>query len=247
MGLSLPSGRVVAVAVCVSAGLALAYLAARHTPLFAVHDLQVRGAPPQVERAIRAELQPVLGTSLVALDGGELVDRLESLPVVKGAAYDRAFPHTLRLVIRPERQLAVVRSRGGGAWIVSEAGRVLRPAPLRALARLPLVTLAPGMLYRPGESLGNPATLTALRALALVPRPFPSHIRSARVQLGRATLVVGEGTEVRLGEPSELQLKLVIAERVLRAMEPEERAQLGYVDVSLPERPVAGTNTQVEG
>lgn len=247
MGLTLPSGRVVGVAVCVAAGLALAYLAARHTPLFAVQELQVRGAPPRVERAIRAELQPVLGTSLIALDGGELVHRLESLPVVKAATYDRAFPNTLRLVVRPERQLAVVRSRGGGAWIVSEGGRVLRPAPVRALARLPLVTLAPGILLRPGESLGNPATLTALRALALVPRPFPLHVRSARMQLGRVTLVVGERTELRLGEPAELRLKLVIGERVLRAMEPDERAQFGYVDLSLPERPVAGTDPQVEG
>lgn len=247
MGLSLPSGRVVAVAVCVAGGLAVAYLAARHTPLFAVQELQVQGAPPRVEQAIRAELQPVLGTSLVALDGGELVDRLESLPVVKAAAYDRAFPHTLRLVIRPERQLAVVRSRGGGAWVVSEGGRVLRPAPSRALTRLPQVALGPGMLLHPGESLGNPATLTALRALTLVPRPFPLHLRSARMQLGRVTLVVGEGTELRLGEPSELGLKLVIAERVLRAVEPEERAQLGYLDLSLPERPVAGINSQVEG
>jgi hypothetical protein len=67
------------------------------------------------------------------------------------------------------------------------------------------------------------------------------------MQLGRLTLVVGEGTELRLGEPSELRLKLVIAERVLRAVEPQERAQLMYVDLSLPERPVAGTNSQVAG
>ncbi len=247
MGLTLPSGRVVAVAVCVAAGLALAYLAARHTPLFAVQEIHVSGAPPGVEHAIRAELQPVLGTSLVALDGGELVHRLESLPVVKAATYDRAFPHTLRLVVRPERQRAVVRSRGGGAWIVAEGGRILRPASIRALTRLPLIALAPGMLLRPGESLENPATLTTLRALGLVPRPFPLRVRSARLQLGRLTLVVGEGTELRLGEPSELRLKLVIADRVLRAVEPEERAQLTYVDLSLPERPVAGTNSQVEG
>lgn len=237
----------VAVAVCAAAGLALAYLAARHTPLFAVQELQVRGAPPRVESAIRAELQPLLGTSLVALDGGELVKRLESLPVVKAAQYDRAFPHTLRLVVRPERQLAVVRSRGGGAWVVSEGGRVLRAAPLRALARLPVIALAPGMLLRPGESLENPATLTTLHALALAPRPFPVRIRSARMQLGRVTLVAGGGTELRLGEPSELRLKLAIADRVLRFLEPEERAQLGYIDLSLPERPVTGTNSQVEG
>jgi cell division septal protein FtsQ len=67
------------------------------------------------------------------------------------------------------------------------------------------------------------------------------------MQLGRVTLIVGEGTELRLGEPSELRLKLAIADRVLRALEPEERTELGYVDLSLPERPVAGVNSQVEG
>ena len=51
--------------------------------------------------------------------------QLESLSTVRSVRMDRAFPHTLRITVVPERPLAVVR-RGQDAWLVSEQGRVIR-------------------------------------------------------------------------------------------------------------------------
>ena len=201
--------------------------------------VEIRGAPPRVEAAVRAELEPLLGTSLVRIDRGDLARRLEALPIVHAAEVDRAFPHTLSLLVRAERPLAVVRVRGVGAWVVSEHGRVLERATMRALTRFPLIALPPGVELQPGEVLESTAALTALDALRALPRPFPIRVRSARAQLGRIVLVVGTGAELRLGEPIDLRLKLAVAERLLRSIPPDERAELDYVDLSLPARPVA--------
>jgi hypothetical protein len=61
--------------------------------------------------------------------------------------------------------------------------------------------------------------------------------------------VVSQGTELRLGRADELALKLAVAARVLRKIGKAERAELAYLDVSVPERAVGGSslNSQLEG
>jgi hypothetical protein len=59
---------------------------------------------------------------------------------------------------------------------------------------------------------------------------------------GVLTLVLASGTELRLGDSGDLRLKLSIAKRLLPLA-----AGARYVDVSVPERPVAGSNPQVAG
>jgi hypothetical protein len=57
------------------------------------------------------------------------------------------------------------------------------------------------------------------------------------------TLLLGSGLELRLGELRAIRLKLAIATRIL----PDILAHGGYayVDLSVPERPVAGVNPQL--
>jgi len=51
------------------------------------------------------------------------------------------------------------------------------------------------------------------------------------------------GLALELGEPTDIRLKLAIARRALGALP----AGAAYVDVSVPGRPVAGTNSQLSG
>jgi hypothetical protein len=60
------------------------------------------------------------------------------------------------------------------------------------------------------------------------------------------TLVLGGGLEVRLGDQGDLQLKLAIARRILRATAAPASAG-DYLDVSVPERPVLFLKSQVVG
>jgi hypothetical protein len=78
---------------------------------------------------------------------------------------------------------------------------------------------------RPARLLGG--VLSADSAL------FP-HVREARYVDGDLSLVLGTGTEIRLGDADDLALQLAVAERVLEAAGPG----MQYVDVSVPERAV---------
>jgi hypothetical protein len=69
-------------------------------------------------------------------------------------------------------------------------------------------------------------------------RRFPAHISTASVVHGELIFRLRSGLELRLGDPTDVRLKLAIARRALGRLP----AGAAYVDVSVPERPVAGTD-----
>ncbi|HEY3541664.1 MAG TPA: FtsQ-type POTRA domain-containing protein [Gaiellaceae bacterium] len=221
------------------------YFAARETSAFAVGRVEVTGASPRVSGQVRRAVAPLRGTSLLALDGGALVRRLEALPTVVAAGYDRSFPHTLHIDVVPERPVAVVR-QGAKAWLVSARGRVMAPVPPHALAHgahalariwIPRSTAVAIAGFLPA----NHAAAVA-RALALAVG-FPAHFTTAALHRDGLTLRLRRGVELRLGEPTDIRLKLAIARRALRHLPPGST----YLDVSVPGRPVAGKNSQLSG
>lgn len=242
--LRVPSARVVAIAAGLLAVSALLYLAARETPLFAVRDLDVTGAPPAVRRVVEEAAQPALGESLVALDQDELQRRLAALPAVKALSIDRSFPHTLRIAVVPERPLAVVRQEDD-AWLVSDRGRVIRAVEKRGAPRRPRISAGEGARLALGEIVEEQQVRLVLNALRRVPPTFPVRIESARADEHDVTLVLAGGAELRLGDREGLALKLAVAGRVLRTISAAERQSLGYLDVTVPERPVGADKSQV--
>jgi hypothetical protein len=61
-------------------------------------------------------------------------------------------------------------------------------------------------------------------------------VKGIRIQDDELTLVLRRGTEIRLGRATEVGLKLTVAARVLRLVD----GATEYVDVSVPQRAVAG-------
>jgi cell division protein FtsQ len=214
----------------------LGYAAARYTSLFALETIEVSGAPAAVRESVREMGMEFAGTSLVRLDEDELRARLTALPTVHSVRIDRAFPHTLRIAVVPERPLAVLRD-GWGAWLVSNRARVI--GSVDPETKRPVVWTAPIDLEA-GANVGDENARLALEALRRVPRGFPERIETARADGGAVTLVLRDGAELRLGRAESVGLKLAVASRVLRALSPSERDGLGYLDVSIPERVVAG-------
>ena len=78
--------------------------------------------------------------------------------------------------------------------------------------------------------------LPATRALAEAHSVgLGSRVKGIRPQGDELTLVLRRGTEIRLGRPTEVGLKLTVAAKVLALVD----SGTSYVDVSVPQRPVA--------
>jgi cell division protein FtsQ len=235
----LPSGRSLLVGFAIVLGAVGLYLLARSTPMFALQEIQVEGATPSVAAHVRAALAPIEGQSLLALNAGEVERRLAKLPDVAAAGYDRNFPHTLRVTVRPEHPVAIAR-RGPKAWLVAATTRTIAEVPLRTHPELPRIWLAHSGEPQVGASLTDRFGLRAVRALAFARKMgFRGRVRMVRVRKRDLTFLLGSGLELRLGALQAIPVKLAIAERVV----PGLLAQGGYLylDVSVPARPVAGT------
>jgi cell division protein FtsQ len=229
------------IGVAIVAVAATVYAGARESSVFAVRSIEVSGAPPALQTEVRAALTPVVGTSLLALDGAAIQRRVEALPSVRSVAYDRSFPHTLHIVVVPEKPVAVLR-RGRESWLVSARGRVVAKVPRLMAPALPRIWVPTATAVLAGDFLDADHGGTAARSLALVGR-FPARIAFAAFAHGDLLFRLRSGLELRLGDPTDVRLKLAIARRAMRALP----AGATYLDVSVPRRPVAGTNPRVSG
>lgn len=234
----IPSGRSLVICFAALTAVLGAYLAARGTSMFAVETIEVTGARPSVVQRVDAALNPLDGTSLLSLDAAAIDRRLSPLRDVSLVSYDRAFPHTAKIVVSAERPVAVLR-KGSQAWIVTERGRVLDHLEDAAASELPRIWVADASIPSTGDVL--PADEARRPALALgsvlsANAQLFANINEARMTEDGLVLVLRSGTEIRLGGADEVGLQLAVAQHVLEEVGPGS----AYVDVSVPERAVVG-------
>jgi cell division protein FtsQ len=242
-----PSGRSLLLAL---AGVSIAvglYGLARETSLFAVRSVEVEGASAPVAADVRAALRSYEGRSLVAVDAGAVEQRADALPAVRSAVVDRAFPHTIRIRILPEVPVAVLR-RGSESWLVSARGRVIQTIERGGQPKLPRIWLPSATELQAGAFLADaPGALAARSLAALVGSGFPDRISFVRALDGQITLGLRGGLEIELGPPVDLRLKIAIARGILPLLALPGKGGPDYLDLTVPERPVAGRNPQPSG
>ncbi len=211
-------------------------MGARETSVFAVEEIRVEGASPAIASEVGRALSASRGTSLLAVDLAESHAAVVALPTIAAARFDRAFPHTLAVTVVAERPVAVIR-QGADAFVVSARGRIIRSAKRGALPSLPRIWVprSVGAL-----ALGTTVTddvRTAVTAISpLAGRRFPSRVVSVAATPDELTLRLRSGLEIRLGDTANVELKLLVARRVIPRLQPGSR----YLDVSVPDRPVGG-------
>jgi cell division septal protein FtsQ len=229
-----PSGRSLLATLGVLAAIGFAYWLAYSTPVFAVHEVVVRGASPSLERQVKKATSDLVGSSLVSIDATEVEGTLRALPEVAGASVDRSFPNTLVVKIAPERPVAVIRL-GTSAWLATGAGKVVREIAVGTQRGMPRLWLRRGATIRLGGQI--PAGLIpATHALASARvSGLGGRVKGIRTDGEELTLVLHHGTELRLGRDADVVMKLVIARRVLELVGNDAE----YIDVSVPQRPVS--------
>ncbi len=242
-----PSGRSLAIGASVVLLAAGLYGLARETSMFAVRSIEVDGASPTLAGEIRAELRSFDGRSLVSLNAGEVAQRIDRLAAVRSSVVDRSFPHTLRIHVVPEMPVAVLR-RGAESWLVSARGRVIATLPPRARHDLPRIWLPTRTQIATGAFLTDQSGALAAHSLAaFVGSGFSSRIAFVRALDGQITLGLRGGLEIKLGLPIDLRLKVAIARGILPTLALPAAGGPDYLDITVPERPVAGRNPQPSG
>jgi cell division septal protein FtsQ len=242
-----PSGRALTIGaalVLVAAGI---YALARATPMFAVRSIEVEGASPALATEVRAALRSFDGRSLVAVSGAAAEQRVDVLAGVRSSTVDRSFPHTLRIRVFPEVPVAVLR-RAAGSWLVSARGRVISTIALGARRELPRIWLPTRTEIAKGAFLADsPGALAARSLAAFVGSGFTTRIAFVRALDGQITLGLRGGLEIELGPPIDLPLKVAIARGILATLALPRDGGPDYLDLTVPERPVAGRNPQPSG
>jgi hypothetical protein len=212
--------------------------------VFAVRTLDVRGGNAATRAQVRAALAGEVGTSLLKIDRTTIAAKLAAVSSVRSFTYDRAFPGTLRVIVHREFPVLVLR-QSSYAFLVAASGRVLKQLPHPLLSHLPRLWVKSSVPVELGEQL-PPTEAAAAHALAAANGAgLPGGVRSIVQSHGSFALELGRGLELRLGQPTDVLLKLAIAKQILR--ETGAAAGPGYLDVSVPERPVLSANAQVGG
>ena len=238
-----PSGRSLFVTFAILVVALGGYWVARETSVFAVRDIEVRGAPPEITREVRRVARSAVGASLLNVDAAAIEGSVRALPSVAAASVDRAFPHTLVIRVAPVWPVGVAR-RGQDAWLVSGSNRVIRKIDPRAepgLPRLWVPRKTPVELGRALPSSYEPVTrvFAGLREVGI-----PGRVKAVRSTPTGIVVVLHSGVEITLGAPTDVLVKLAVAARVVPLLDDG----MTYLDVSVPERPVGSRylNSQVE-
>jgi hypothetical protein len=243
-----PSGRSLVIGLAVALLAAVAYAGARETSVFAVRTIDVRGGTPALRAQVRAALAAESGRSLMRVDTDSIAHALAPVAGLRGFSSDRSFPHTLRVVIQPDRPVLVLRVvPGTSAYLVSARGRVIRQLAHSRLSSLPRLWATKDVHATIGDRLSGPPRDAATALAALQGSSWPGGVPLVRSSASELALVLGSGFELRLGDSSDLRLKYAVARRILRASGAASSGVGSYLDVSVPERPVLYDRSQVGG
>ncbi len=189
---------------------------------------------PDAPRLRTALIDAARDMSTLHVRVGELERAASPFPVVKSIEAEADFPHELRIRVIEHRPVAALVPQAGGRRLLLAAdGTALRglevehPLPLLAASGLPA-----------GDRLSDRKTMRALRAVAAAPAGLDRRILTVVEDPRRGVVArLRKGPEVVLGGTGGLRAKWDAAALVLA--DPASTG-VAYVDVRLPDRPVAG-------
>lgn len=159
-----------------------------------------------------------------------LLSAAESYPIVHSLKTQTDFPHTLRITVNAYHPVAALQV-GEKRTAVASDGTILRGS---ATAGLPILNVraTPG-----GNRVSDAATRRAVKLLAAAPGALRSRVERVVNSSRNLIAVMDQGPKLYFGDGERRGAKWAAAARVLA----DRRARgASYIDLRLPERPVAG-------
>lgn len=204
----------------------------RDLPLFRIEQLRLVGLTTSQADSIEADFARA-GRKMTTLnlDRAQLERVAARYPAIRSFTADARFPDGLRIDIDERLPGVVLENADGRRVPVAADGVLLEGADA---TDLPVIEVAD---LPTGDRLTDADALTAIRVAAGAPPPLGTAIEQVDVVLGQPIEVLLRG-DVRLlfGDDSDLDQKWTAVAAVLADAGGEG---LSYIDVSLPERPVA--------
>jgi cell division protein FtsQ len=211
--------------------LAGGFFALRDSSLFAVREVSVSGLNGSQADEVRVAITDAARTmTTLHVREGALRTAVEPYPVVRNVSAHADLFHRLHVTVHAYTPIGAVQL-GGHLTAIASDGTVLDGAPTRGLA------VVAGDASAAGTRITSVGPARMLSALGAAPPALRS--RATRVWNGPRGMAVQmrQGPRIDLGDTSRLAAKWLALAAVL-----EDGAAKGasYIDVRVPDRPVAG-------
>ncbi len=223
----------------------LGFLWLRSSDVFALEELALPEPRYVAPEEVSEVLAPYAHESLLALPLEEIRSRLEAIPYVRTASLHRGLPHSLRVELEEHEPWARVRGKEGD-WLVAADGTILEKlggengSSAEEPSAMPLLVPAEPTQLQVGRHVSE-LVLSSLEAIRGLEANWPADYPVKRVTVtagGDLSVWLESGTELRLGEPSEVESKLTVAREIMKVYS-RDGGTPAYIDVQLPSRPVA--------
>jgi cell division septal protein FtsQ len=226
------------------------YAWGRTSSTFNVLHVQVVGAQRvSTEAALNLLEHRFVGRNLFTVSAADVARTLRPLVYLASARVDRHFPSTLIVRVREYRPGAY--ALWSGRWyLISDDGHALadlaaeKRSPTQALAhgpahakpRLPAVQATGPLAVR--AAVSQPAILDTLALARALPAAIRSQVRMVRTTPAGLRVVMRDGLVLVVGSAEQLHAKTLSLQAVLSYYR-GRHVKPTYVDVSLPDRPLA--------
>ncbi len=214
---------------------------ARSSDAFRIESLILSRGRHVTEAQLRGATANAIGANLLRVDLETLKLKLAAIPYVRSARVYRRFPDALEVQFEEYEPAAVVQATDGRRWLVAEGGRVLETVKSTGASLALIVPTSEAWPQAGGVVAPQVVCALSLAALVRDPAVWPAAHPVKRLDVddfGEVVLILGGGAEVRIGEPSRLQQKLMVAASIIdRKL--REGSTIEYVDVHDPSWAVA--------
>ena len=214
---------------------AIAFVWLRSSSVFAVETVTASATQHVTNEQIAKAVAEARGVSLLKVSTGAVQKSLAALPYVRSIHVYRRFPNALEIQIEEYQPVARVQTGDGKIWLAAEDGRLLEKIPASGARLLPLVVSTTQFDAHAGGALPQ-VVVAAVPVAQLLETPdiasrLPT-VQDVSVSSGGEVVVhLQGGTELRLGEPTDLKSKIILAAQIIQKNLRDGKS-LEYVDAS---------------